>query len=80
VEKADYVVPKYVSYSCTGLDRPQRLQEVHSPRIFSRHMKVARLSACALAAFIPEGRSLVLISIRDLVDSRAIVQPKGLGQ
>ena len=52
---------------CRGLILPEFLD--------NGNIKVARLSA--LAAFTPQGRSLILISVRGYVDPRAIMRPKG---
>ena len=65
---------------CTGLDRRRGVQEVEARRIFNRHIKVVRLTALGTERLYPQGRSLVLISARDWVDSRAIVRPEGLSQ
>jgi hypothetical protein len=54
----------------------QGFQEFKAPRFHdNRHMKVVRLSALTLQEII-----LVLISVRDWVDPRAIVWPEGLCQ
>ena len=41
-------------------------------------MKVVRLSAIRTGLFNPQGRSVVLISVRGWVDSKATMRPEGL--
>jgi hypothetical protein len=61
----------------TGLDRPWGFQEAEAPRFEgNRHMKVARLSAIHIGNLYPQEIFLVLISVRDSVDPRAIVHLK----
>ena len=53
------------------------IQEVDAP---NWHMKVVELSALRIDHFYPQGRSLVLVSVRASVDTWAIVRPEGLSQ
>jgi len=66
----------------TGLDRPSGLWEVEAPRFWNNcHMKVASLSALRTGCLnSPRGIFLILVSVTDWVNPRAIVQAEELCQ
>ena len=64
-----------------SLYRPRGFQEFNAPRFQdNQHIKVVKLSSYAQAAFTPQKIFLVFISVRGLVDSKAIVRPEVLCQ
>ena len=68
------------SYPVTGPGRPRGRQHLEAPKIFSRHMKVARLSDLCIARLYHQGKSLVLMSLRGWVDTRTIERPDWISQ
>jgi hypothetical protein len=71
-----------IKLSCNRPWRPIGLWDVEAPT-FSRHwaqQMAVRLSALRADHHLPPGRFLLLISVRDWVDTRAIARLEGLGQ
>jgi len=65
----------------TGLDKRCGFQEFEAPRFQdNRYMKVVRLSALGTGRLYPQKIFLVLISVRDWVNSWTIVWPEGICQ
>jgi hypothetical protein len=72
---------KSKSNPCAGLKRAWGLHEVEATTFQdNRHLKVLRLSALRTGHLYPQGIFLIVISVRDSVDPKAIVRPEGLCQ
>jgi hypothetical protein len=71
----------HTSNLITGLDRPWEFKDVEAPRFQNgRPMKVVRLSALSTGHLYPQQIFLILISVKEWVNLRALVRPKRLDQ
>jgi hypothetical protein len=74
------MIKKKVKFSLYRPWSPLGLQEVEAPTFSDIWLIDGGKVVSPTSRYLPPGKFLVLISIRGWVDSRAIVQPEGLGK